>query len=447
MGTQVIPGILFGYPLPTRVYMTVDGVKVEFLSVDTLPSQVHSAFGVKIVQLSVDTLPACQTVSVRVEIIDIAVNGLEFVLAVGAVFIAVFDAARSLDESGCVRVPFGKSGCRIARRYRCRCRLHFGGDMIIQRVVELIRYRVDDVAAAVLDIGRHRTHVSLAGNADMPGLDGKSEHAVVSCAVNIAGILEVVDRRLHPSAAKGRGTVSEPVVIGKRGVHFFDKCSRITGISAVVVELENIGADVNPARHKLILDFTLDIAAGEVGNRSGSNFCDQRVIVDITGIIRVAVVGASPEDFDRGFSDFEGGAFLEVDDLTAVFFGRIHYIVIPVQKVLAIACGLSAPFHVSGIGKIDRAYVESGIIDDRRDLIHMVIMIVGEINIEVIEVMVVQIIDQCVVLISDISVHQKVLAAAGKHCAVAPDTGVSEIDGRDLHISARRFCGNDRCDR
>ena len=111
MGTQVIPGILFGYPLPTRVYMTVDGVKVEFLSVDTLPSQVHSAFGVKIVQLSVDTLPACQTVSVRVEIIDIAVNGLEFVLAVGAVFIAVFDAARSLDEFGCVRVPFGKSGC------------------------------------------------------------------------------------------------------------------------------------------------------------------------------------------------------------------------------------------------------------------------------------------------------------------------------------------------
>ena len=36
----------------------------------------------------------------------------------------------------------------------------------------------------------------------MTGLDRESEHSVVSCAVDIAGVFEVIDGSLHPAAAK-----------------------------------------------------------------------------------------------------------------------------------------------------------------------------------------------------------------------------------------------------
>ena len=73
-------------------------------------------------------------------------------------------------------------------------------------------------------------------------------------------------------------------------------------------------------------------------------------------------------------------------------------------------------------------------------------MIVGEIDVESVEMMVGEIIDKCVVLIPDISVHQKILAAAGEHRAVAPDSGISEVDRCDAHFSACRLGRNDRRD-
>ena len=42
-------------------------------------------------------------------------------------------------------------------------------------------------------------------------------------------------------------------------------------------------------------------------------------------------------------------------------------------------------------------------------------MIVGKIDVESIEVMVIEIVHQSVVIVFDISVHQKILAAAGDH--------------------------------
>ena len=45
----------------------------------------------------------------------------------------------------------------------------------------------------------------------------------------------------------------------------------------------------------------------------------------------------------------------------------------------------------------------------------MIVMIVGKIDIKGIEVMVIEIIDQSVIFIFDIGVHQKILPAAGDH--------------------------------
>ena len=214
----------------------------------------------------------------------------------------------------------------------------------------------------------------------------------------------------------------------------------------MVVELVDICAQIDPALNELVLYFALNISAREIGDCAGSYLCDKRVIIDIFSIIIVARVRASPEDLYCRVSDFERGAFLQINDLAPVLICSIDNIVVPVKEVLAVACGLRAPLHVSGIGKVHCTHMKPGIIDDIGNLVHMIIMIVGEIDIEGIEMMVIEIVDQCVVPVPDIGVHQKILAAAGEHCAVAPDSGVSEVDRCDLHISAGCLGRNDRRD-
>ena len=71
---------------------------------------------------------------------------------------------------------------------------------------------------------------------------------------------------------------------------------------------------------------------------------------------------------------------------------------------------------------------------------HMIVMVVGEIDIECVEMMIIQIVDQRIVLVPQIGIHQQVLSSAREHCAVAPYRVVSVIDRCDLHVSARRFC-------
>ena len=318
--------------------------------------------------------------------------------------------------------------------------------MIIQCVVELISDLIYNVSITVFDAGSDRAHVSFAGDTDVARFHCKSEHSVVSGAVDIAGILEVIDRSLHPAASKGGRTVSEPVVVGKGGIHFFDKSGRVAGVSAVVVELVYVSAQIDPAVHQLSLNFTLNITAGEVGDCSGSDFCHKGVVVDIFRVIVAARVCAAPEDFHCRVSDFKRGALFQINDLAAVIIGSIDNIVIAVQKILAIAGGLGPAFHVIRVRKVYCAHMKPGIINNIGYLIHMIVMIVGEIDVESIEMMVIEIIHQCIVLISDISVHQKILAAAAEHRTVAPDSGISEIDGSDLHLSACRLGRNYRCD-
>ena len=63
------------------------------------------------------------------------------------------------------------------------------------------------------------------------------------------------------------------------------------------------------------------------------------------------------------------------------------------EKVRAVIAGLGALFDIGGVRKIDIVYVKSGILDDIGDLIHVVPVIVGEIDIEGVEMMVIEIID------------------------------------------------------
>ena len=70
---------------------------------------------------------------------------------------------------------------------------------------------------------------------------------------------------------------------------------------------------------------------------------------------------------------------------------------------------------------------------------HMVVMIVGEVHIERVEMVVVQIIEQCIVLVPEVRVHEEVLSSARDHGAVSPHTRVAVIDRRDLHIAAGGF--------
>ena len=184
------------------MHVAVYGVEEELLAVDALPAKEHLAFRIKVVHFTGNLLETGQAVAVCIEVIGISVNCLEFALTVGTVLISIFYAAGSFDKSGCVRVSGGESSRGVARRYGCRRALHLRSDMIIQSVVELVGDLVDDVSAAVLDTCVDRAHISLAGDADVACFHSECEHAVIACTVDIAGILEVVDRSLHPAAAK-----------------------------------------------------------------------------------------------------------------------------------------------------------------------------------------------------------------------------------------------------
>ena len=115
-----------------------------------------------------------------------------------------------------------------------------------------------------------------------------------------------------------------------------------------------------------------------------------------------------------------------------------------ILAVIVLGCPL---LYVCGIRKVNLADMEPGIIDDRRDLVHMIVVIVREVNIKVIEMMIIQIIHQCVIFIMQTGVHEKRFAAAGDQRAVSPcPVGGTEIDRRDLHVSAGRLgrkCRND----
>ena len=67
-------------------------------------------------------------------------------------------------------------------------------------------------------------------------------------------------------------------------------------------------------------------------------------------------------------------------------------------------------------------------------------MIVGKIDVKSIEMVIIQVVDQRIILVPQIGIHQKVLAAAREHCAVSPDRVMTVVDRRDLHIAARRLC-------
>ena len=246
------------------MHVTVDRVKVVFLAVNSLPAQEHLALRVKIVEFSVDLPGTGLAVTVGVEVVSITVDLLEFALAVRAVLVAVFYAAGSLDKLCSVTISCRKGSRGVSSRHCRRGALHLSGDMIIQRVVELVSDLVYNVSFTVFDIGSDGAHVSLACDTDVACFHGEGEHAVVSGAVDIACILEVIDRCLHPAAAEGGRTVPEPVVVGKRGIHFFEKSGSIAGVSAVMVEFEYVSAQIDPAVHELVLNFTLNIAAGEI---------------------------------------------------------------------------------------------------------------------------------------------------------------------------------------
>lgn len=60
--------------------------------------------------------------------------------------------------------------------------------------------------------------------------------------------------------------------------------------------------------------------------------------------------------------------------------------------------------------------------------------------------MIVQIVDQSVIFVSETRIHEERFPAAGKKCAVTPDIRVSVIDRCDLHVSACGLCAKDWCD-
>jgi len=209
--------------------------------------------------------------------------------------------------------------------------------VIIQRVVELIGDLVDNVSAAVFDIGRDGTHIALAGDADMTGFDTESDHAVIAGTVYVARALEVVDRSLDPSAPEGIGAVAQPVVVSEGRVDFLDKRLGIAGVAAMMVEFEDVGFNVNAASYDLILGLFLDITAGEIGDGSGCDLRDQGVVIDVVGVISAALVSASPQDLDSRAADGEGGAFLEIHYFDSVVVRGVYDPVVAVEHFPAVS--------------------------------------------------------------------------------------------------------------
>ena len=286
---------------------------------------------------------------------------------------------------------------------------------IIQSIVELIVNSIYYPAGSVFYLDIYRVHISLAGYADMTCFDRKCEHSVVSGAVNVAGVFDAVNGRLHPASAEGGGTVAYPVIVSKRGIHFFEKRSGIAGISSVVVKLKDIGADIDPAADDLVLGLLFDISAVEIGDGAGCDLSHERVVVDVTGIVSAAAVAAPPKNRHFCVAYSEGRAFFQINDLRPRIVSRLDDIIIAVKKTLAVTAGLSALFEIGGVRQVNLAYIESAVIKDRRNLIHMIIVIVGKIDIKIIEMMVIKIIYQSVVFVPDICIHQKILSAAGDH--------------------------------
>ena len=237
---QIIPCIFLGYPLPSGVHMTVYRIKQVFFAVNSLPAKQHDAVGIEVVSLAVNCSETGYTVSVLIKIVCLAIDLLELTRAVRAILIAVFDSAGGLDELGNICIPFRQSCGGIVRRNSCRGALHARCDDVVQSVVKLIVYGIDDLSRTVFDLDVHGIHISLAGNTDMTGLDGEGEHSVVSGAVYIAGVFEIIDRGLNPAAAERGGAVTHPVIVSKGRIHFFEKSCRITGVSAVMVEFEDV---------------------------------------------------------------------------------------------------------------------------------------------------------------------------------------------------------------
>jgi len=74
----------------------------------------------------------------------------------------------------------------------------------------------------------------------------------------------------------------------------------------------------------------------------------------------------------------------------------------------------------------------------------MIVVIMGEIYIKVVKMMIIEIVDQRVIFISETCIHEQRLAAARQKCAVSPGISVPEIDRCDLHVSAGCLCANGR---
>ena len=395
--------------------MAVCGVKEVFLTIDPFPAQKHFAVGIEVIGLAADRFETGGPISVLVKIVSIAVYLLELICAVGAVLVAVFDAAGGLDKLCYISISGRKSCRRVCSCYSRRAALHTRRDNIIQSIVELIVNSIYYPAGSVFYLDIYRVHISLAGYADMTCFDRKCEHSVVSGAVNVAGVFDAVNGRLHPASAEGGGTVAYPVIVSKRGIHFFEKRSGIAGISSVVVKLKDIGADIDPAADDLVLGLLFDISAVEIGDGAGCDLSHERVVVDVTGIVSAAAVAAPPKNRHFCVAYSEGRAFFQINDLRPRIVSRLDDIIIAVKKTLAVTAGLSALFEIGGVRQVNLAYIESAVIKDRRNLIHMIIVIVGKIDIKIIEMMVIKIIYQSVVFVPDICIHQKILSAAGDH--------------------------------
>ena len=100
----------------------------------------------------------------------------------------------------------------------------------------------------------------------MARLDSESQHAIVTCAVDIAGLLKRGERCFDPAAAAGAGVIAVPVVICERGIHFFHKSGRVAGAAAVVAHLIDVRLNIDPALNDLALSLFLNISAGQEGN-------------------------------------------------------------------------------------------------------------------------------------------------------------------------------------
>ena len=332
--------------------MAVDRIKEIFLAVDALPAQEHPAVGIKVIGLFVDRSKAGHSITACIKIVSITADLLELVGRIASVCVPVFIAFIKLDEFSSKHIALGKSSDGIGGRY-CRCCLfHLAGDMIVQRIVKLIIDCIDKRSAGVVYVRGDRDHIPFACYTDMSCFDREGKHTIVTRTVNVAEFLEVVDRSLHPAAAEGGRRVSEPVVICKGRVHFFDKSGRVAGVATVVVELEDVRADIDAAGDDLVLHLFLNISAGEVGSVTGSDLRDQGVIVDVVGVIRAAFVGAAPEDVYLGVSDGKAGSLLEVDDRDAGIIGGLDDRVVSRKKILAVIGLGGAGLEVGRVRKV-----------------------------------------------------------------------------------------------